>query len=323
MREIDVQTFIDSMGTGTSRPALIIGDDFNQYILKNQRTTDRLGNSVDCNSLFINELLAYQIGCYLDVPMPEAVIAFVDEQLVNDDPKIRFAYRFEKGKFFASERLKYLENNLEDNFLVLQQLNKPYRKTSWVKFFEGIGNKEDISKIIAFDVFIANIDRYANEGNILINSEHPNKMYAIDHGHAFFGPIWDMNKKRIFNSINSVDAYTTWYCGEIFKYLPGRIFHALQEYVDLTDSNNNPFNEVVNKIENIDVDMILLWMNTIPQEWYVDKQVQIASYSDFLLKHKIIVKRIIDIMVSAELFVNYRGGGLQWNNQKVKSHTVY
>lgn len=322
MREIDVDNFLDPLGTGTSKPVLVVGDDFNEYVLKNQRTI-RDGKDVACNSMFVNELLSYQIGTYLGVPMPEAVIAFVDERLIKDDPRIRFAYRFEKGKFFGSEKLEYVENNLEENYLELVKLRKPYRKKSWKKFFEDISNKDDISKIVAFDVFIGNLDRYRNEGNILINREHPRKMYAIDHGHAFFGPMWDIEKIKTLKMIDKPKEYIYWYCGLIFSCMPGVIFSALQEYIDLTDIKNNPFNEVIKNIEAIDIDMIELWMNNIPNEWYVNKEVQMAQYADFLLKHKQLVKIVIQAMADHEFFINYKGGALQWDNQKAKSHTAY
>lgn len=322
MREIEVETFLDSMEMGVSRPVLILGDDQNEYILKNQKVTDN-GKTVTFNCMFVNELLAYQIGCYLDVPMPEAVIAFVDELLVENDPKVRFAYKFEKGKYFATEKLKYVENNLESNYLELARMGKPYRKNAWKAFFEGIANKSDISKILAFDIFIANFDRYRNQGNILVNREEPRMMYAIDHGHAFWGPVWDMNKMNCLNLVNATPMYISQYSMEILKYIPGVIFSALQEYVDLTDINNNPFNEIVQKIASIDESMIELWMNNIPNEWYINKDLQIAYYTNFLLKHKHVVKDVIQNLVVREVFVNYKGGVLQWNNQNQKSHTVY
>ena len=321
MREIEVETFLDPMEMGVSRPVLILGDDQNEYILKNQKVTAN-GETVTFNCMFVNELLAYQIGCYLGVPMPEAEIAFVDELLVENDPKVRFAYKFEKGKYFATERLKYVENNLKDNFMDLVRMGKPYRIKAWNRFFENISNKEDIAKILAFDIFIANFDRYRNEGNILVNREEPRKMYAIDHGHAFFGPKWEHQKVQCLGLINTTEKYIQEYTEAILRYIPGVMFNAFQEYVDLTDINNNPFDEITQKIINIDESMIELWMNNIPSEWYVNRSMQSAYYTNFLLKHKDIVRNVIQNIVSRDVFSNYKGGVLQWNNQKPKSHIV-
>lgn len=322
MRTIDVETFLEPMEMGVSRPVLVLGDDFKEYILKNQKVTNDNGTMVyDC--MFVNELLAYQIGCYLGVPMPEVVIALVEGEIVENNPKVRFAYKFEKGKYFATERLKYVENNLKDNFMDLISMGKPYRKKSWNSFFENISNKDDIAKILAFDIFVANFDRYKNEGNVLVNREDPRKMYAIDHGHAFFGPKWEQSKVQCLGLVNITEKYILEYTQAILKQMPGVMFNAFQEYVDLTDINNNPFDEITQRIIDIDESMIELWMNNIPDEWYVNKSMQKAYYTNFLLKHKNIVRSVIQNIVSMDVFSNYTGGVLQWSNQKLKSHIVY
>ena len=61
VREIEVATFLKNMGQGVSRPVLVIGDDFKEYILKNENI-DNNGTIQKYNCMFINELLAYQIG---------------------------------------------------------------------------------------------------------------------------------------------------------------------------------------------------------------------------------------------------------------------
>ena len=314
-----METFLNQLGTGISRPVLVIGDDFNEYILKNEKV-DNGGTIVNYNCMFINELLAYQIGCFLDIPMPETVIAFVDGKFIESDPTIRFAYRFEKGRYFATQKLKYVENNLEENYQELIRMGKPYMKRTWKKFFNEVSNKEDISKIIAFDILIANFDRYNNEGNILINRTDQRKVYAIDHGHAFFGPIWNEDKKNCLN-LKGSNEYINMFTQAILKFIPGSMFNALEEYIDLSDIEYNPFAEINAKILSIDENMIELWMNDIPNEWYIDKDVQIAYYKQYLLEQKDMVQYIIQNLANRNAFTNYKGGLLKWNNQKLKSHT--
>lgn len=321
MREIEVESFLKPMGVGITRPVLVIGDDYEEYILKNQ-TVNENGQLVDYNCMFINELLAYQIGDYLGVPMPEAVVAIVEPELVESDPTIRFAYRFEKGKYFATERLQYVENNLEDNYRELMQMGKAYRKKTWKQFFEKISNKQDISNILAFDILIANFDRYNNEGNILIDRTEQRKLYAIDHGHAFFGPRWSTEKVNCLNLGNITHTYLMEYVTLIKGQLPGSMFSSLEEYIDLTNLDNNPFDEVVQKIDSIDETMIELWMNNIPDEWYIAKDMQVAYYKNFILKNKLAVKLIIQLLANLNAFTNYKGGDLKWSNQKQKFHIV-
>ncbi|APC84250.1 HipA family kinase [Clostridium botulinum] len=325
MKEIEVETVLESMSAGVTRPVLVLGDDLNEYILKNEKI-DNEGNLTKYDCMFVNELLAYQIGVYLDVPMPEAVIAIVDNELVNEDPTLRFAYRFEKGKYFATEKLRYVENNIKENCKELIRMGKPYMKKTWNKFFKEISNREDIAKILAFDILIANFDRYNNEGNILVDRTEIRKIYAIDHGHAFFGPIHNTDKLNCLNLENVtkqyIDMYTNViingsnYCGA------GKIFNVLEEYVNLENLDDHSFKDIVYKIMCITEDMINEWMNNIPEEWYIDKNLQISYYKKFILKQKYVVKYIIQDLADKGAFTNYKGGLLQWINQKEKSVTV-
>lgn len=67
VKEISVDTFLNHLGTGISQPVLVLGSDFNRYILKKQYLKD-----IDVNPeefcMFINEFLSYKIARYLDVP---------------------------------------------------------------------------------------------------------------------------------------------------------------------------------------------------------------------------------------------------------------
>lgn len=321
MREIEVDTFLKPMGTGISRPVLVLGDDFEEYILKNEKVDDN-GKIVNYNCMFVNELLSYQIGCFLELPMPEAVVAIVDGEFAEDDPNIRFAYRFEKGKYFATERLKYVENNIINNYNELAMMGKPYILSAWKKFFKNIDNKEDIAKILAFDILIANFDRYNNEGNILINKNGGRKIYAIDHGHAFFGPCWNETKINCLNLIDVTNTYIDKYSNIVISQLPGVVFNSLEESINLENMEDHSFKDIVMKIIDIDENMIESWMNNIPNEWYIDKVVQVSYYKKFILKQKEIVKDIIQNLAIKKIFTRYEGGILKWTNQEENSHTV-
>ncbi|WP_243289291.1 HipA family kinase [Clostridium perfringens] len=325
MREIEVDAILGKMDAGVSRPVLVLGDDLNEYILKNQRS-DNEGNVTNYDCMFINELLAYQIGVYLDVPMPEAVIAILSGEFINEDPALRFAYRFEAGKYFATEKLKYVENNLKDNRQELIAMGKPYMKNTWNNFFKGISNKEDIAKILAFDILIANFDRYNNEGNILIDKSVVRKIYAIDHGHAFFGPFWDQRKVNCLKLAEVTTEYINTFTQSIIlnenSCGAGKIFKVLEQYIDLENIDAHSFLNVVAKIMSINEEMIDTWMDNIPDEWYIDKELQISYYKHFILKQKDVVKHIIQSLAFHDAFTNYKGGLLKWREKEEKSITV-
>ncbi|MGL4730311.1 MAG: HipA family kinase [Clostridium sp.] len=329
MRKVGIETFLKPMGAGITRPALVLGDDYNEYIIKNEKVDDN-GTIVKYDCMFVNELLAYQIGLYLGVPMPEAVIAIVEGDLIEDDPTARFAYRFEKGKYYATERLKNLENNLMQNYQQLINMGKPYISKSWKKFFGDIINKDDVSKIIAFDIFIANFDRYDNIGNILIDTCTQRKIYAIDHGHSFFGPFWNNDKMNCLGLKSMSDDYIIKYTDTVIDIMndrqkicgSGTIFNALEEYIDLTNIGKHSFQDVIYKIEKINEKMIQEWADNIPNEWYTSKEFQIAYYESFIMKQKNVVKNIIQELASRRAFTNYRGGILEWRNQEEESHIV-
>lgn len=322
IKQIDVDSFLKPMGQGISRPILVMGSDFNSYILKNQRV-DHQGNIVNFDCMFLNELLAYQIGIFLGVPIPEAAIAYVDGEFIERDPKIRFAYRYEEGYYFACAELDDIEDNLRENMQLLKQMGKPHINKPWRKFLKDIDNKEDIAKIIAFDILIGNFDRYTNEGNILVNvTGDLRKISAIDHGHAFWGSMWDMSK---MNGLMSPKMDIK-YINEFIQFMQfninggnldglGEIFRALEESIDLADLGNHSFMEVVEKIESITEEYLDKWLNNIPREWFVDRDKQIGLYKNFILKQKDLIRHFIQVLATKKAFANYTGGELKWKQK--------
>lgn len=306
INRIEVDTFFRPMGLGMSVPILVMGDDFENYILKNENK-DRL----NFNCMFLNELLAYQIGVYLGIPMPEAVIANVNSLFVLEDPRVRFSCRVEPGLYFASKELEGIENNLCDNVQELVSMGKKYANRTWSVFFNKIDNKESIANIIAFDILISNFDRYDNEGNVLVSARDTRQIFAIDHGHAFGGPTWDVEKLNRMKSCFSEQNYINMFVMSA-KQCSGRIFRALCQHVDLTELDKNPFAIVVDKIESISEELINTWLNNIPIEWYIDKKFQSEIYIKYILTQKRFVRQIIQQMAKSELFDNYLGGELEW-----------
>lgn len=319
VREIQIEAFLNYLGEGVSKPAVVIGDDAERYILKTQKVLEN-GKLTTYDCMFLNELLSYQIARYLGVPVPESAVAHLDKRLLDEDPTITFVHRFYPGDHFASLELDNIENNLVENYQKQIEMGKPYIKRTWNYFFGNIVNHEDIPKILAFDLLIANFDRYNNTGNLLISSDsHGRKIYSIDHGHAFFGPKWVTQKMNSLKAIKETD-----YVKEFIKAILvnnirninlnglGSVFKALEVSVDLTDISCHDFQKAVHEIETISEETVDKWFDTIPEVWYIDKQSEIAYYKHFIMGQKNMVRHLIQEMAKGKAFSNYRGGELEW-----------
>jgi len=322
VKEIEVEAFLKPMSDGITKPALVIGDDQAEYVLKNQKIFDGT-NYINLNCMFLNEALAYKIGIYLGVPMPEVVIGKIPQELFAADPSIRFTYKFEPGIFFATKALKNVENNVLENYNNLRKMKKPYILRPWNTFFKEIKNKNDVAKIIAMDILIANFDRYINTGNILIDNENGRKVYAIDHGHSFWGPIWNDSKRNCLGIEKVTDEYKYTFASNIINIMrkagacdSGIVFASLEQHIHLEDLNNHSFKNVVLKIRNINNDMIRNWCKEIPDEWYINREVQTNYYENFIINQKEAVGPIIQILADNNAFRNYRGGILEYGEFK-------
>ncbi|KAF2424063.1 HipA family kinase [Bacillus subtilis] len=321
VKEIQVNSFLRYLGQGISKPALVLADDFQKYILKTQKVVVG-GKREDYNCMFLNEIVSYKIAQYLGVPIPDAAIAFVDPRLIEDDREILFVHKFEEGHFFASQELENTEENLVENYQQMFQMGRPYIKRSWNAFFDNIKNPEDIAKIVAFDLLIANRDRFRNEGNLLIaNTEEGRKVFAIDHGHAFFGPTWTSSKiqnMRLAPTGQYVDSFTNYLVdtneGKIDGL--GMIFNAIQSKIDLTDVKNHSFMNIIAEIEHINERTVDSFFEGIPHEWFIEYDMQTTIYKDFLLKQKGLIRYIIQNLMNINAFSNTVGGVLHWIDEK-------
>ncbi|MEB7383143.1 phosphatidylinositol 4-kinase [Staphylococcus warneri] len=313
MKYIEVETFLNPIEKGISRPSLVLCDDGNNYILKKE------GDNF--NSTLINEVISYKIALYLDVPVCESAIARINKDLIDFDRNIFFVNKFKEGDYFASLEEKPLVTNLLENTEELMKMGKPYISRTWNDFFKNIANKKDFAKIIAFDFLIVNFDRFNHLDNFLVSKENDkNKFIAIDHGLAFFGGVWTMNKIKFLDGYNFNDDY--WQA--IFNFYEqalesnqkttnlGFLFKSIEPYIDVTDLENNDFTNVIFKIESLTRQKILEMFNDIPDEWFVDKDLQISCYTEFLLQHKNNIRHIIQLLANQNYFTNFKGGTLKW-----------
>ncbi|CAF1852006.1 MULTISPECIES: HipA family kinase [Bacillus subtilis group] len=322
IKEIQVNSFLKFLGQGITQPALVLADDFQKYILKRQKVIED-GNRVNHNCMFLNEILSYKIAQYLDVPTPEAAIAYIDPRLIEDDREIVFVHKFEEGLFFASQEIENIEENLYENYAQMARMGKRYIKRTWNAFFDNIKNSDDIANIIAFDLLIANFDRYRNQGNLLIaNTEEGRKVFAIDHGHAFFGSQWDSEKLSLLREVARTEEYVNFFTELILGVNQrmadglGMVFNAIQSKIDLTDVTNHSFMNIIAKIEHINEQIVDSFFEDIPREWFVEYNIQISTYKDFLLKQKQLIRYIIQSLMNRNAFTNSLGGVLHWKDER-------
>jgi hypothetical protein len=325
VKRIEAETFIKYLGndkSGMSKPICILGNDGRKYILKTQNVYTQ-GNWKVWNSTFFNELFVYHLAKYLNINIPEAVIVNVDKSFLHYNPKLTFESHFVPGIHFGSELINNSEENKLSGYQQLIHLGKPYVKRSWSSFFNKISNKDDIAKIITLDLLTGNFDRFGNDGNLLIASNNnTRKLYAIDHGHCFYGPSWEIGKQRFLLTRIRSSGDIISYINEFFKLNSkklsgmGIIFQAVEQYVDVADPNNHSFIEPVYALENLSQNKINSWLESIPDEWYIDKQNQITSHSDFILAQKGKIRYLIECLVNNGAFSNTTGGVLNWKEKK-------
>lgn len=320
---------------GQSKPISILASNGKKYMLKKQIVTIN-GNKINEDSVFMQELFVTQLATKLQIPVPNVAILEITDDFINANKDFLFQYKLTPGIYFGSEILPNIENNLVKNYQLAMQIGKPYVIKSWNSFFKKVSNPEIYTSIIALDLLTVNNDRFNNEGNILVTRKNNlRKVYAIDFGHSFLGPCWNnITKQTIFNQVPDDPKQYPIFAKKIICGFPitknekfsgmingaalGRIFRGLENNIDLSDSTNNPFSDIVNKIENLDDSEIIYMLENIPEDWIPGKDLQKSAYYNFVSKNKKIVRYYINELNKCGAFSNSCGGDLIWINSKEK-----
>lgn len=317
---------------GESKPISVIASNNKKYMLKNEVVTIK-GVIQNEDSVFMQELFVTQIAEKLQIPVPSVAILEITDEFINANRDFLFRYKMKPGLYFGSEVLPNIEDNLVKNYKLAEQVGKPYVVKSWNSFFKNISNPEIYASIIALDLLTVNHDRFNNEGNILLtNKNNLRKVYAIDFGHSFLGPSWYANEKQtLFKQVpNDPKQYPSFakiivwgskeleLSGIISQAALGRIFRGLENNIDLSNPDNNPFLSIVNKIENLADSEIANMLNNVPTAWIPGKDLQKSAYYNFVINNKNIVRYYINELNKSGAFSNSRGGDLTWTNNKEK-----
>lgn len=325
MSVLNVSAFLKELGNdqgGVSKPVLVLASDGIKYILKNQNTYDPGSSSwMNYDCMFLQEMLVEKIGLYIDAPIPNTAIIDVEKIHLDNAPSLPFTHRYKPGYHFSSEFLPDVENNLRIGYQQLMQIGKPYTKTNWNNYFKKITNPKDVAKIIALDLLVGNFDRFGNDGNLMVAVEEgKRKIFAIDHGHAFYGAVWGNNKINFLNSAKNDMVFMNQYLQSFMSYSGrplsglGHMFRAIEYHVDINNIDVHDFVDVIYQIESITIDLLDQWFNEIPKQWYVDRPLQIAFYKKFILTNKNNIRHLINLMIRYGAFSNTNGGQLVWKD---------
>lgn len=288
---------------GISHPAKIIASDGKTYFLKGNMSKDNDNNKLfHMDAALAQEALSYRIANFFNIPTPQIVyIKITEDDLVNF-PKLRFFHNFQKpGLYLASENTGSSE------------LNKEFRQYyHFYSFLSRIQNKEDISKIIYFDILIANIDRYKNPGNLIFKDVGDgNIMLAIDFGYSFFGPYWsaheyysNIKKEELLHHNYPNDLATSWpqfilqQMNLLGQQSSNSIFDALSKFIVFKE---NPFLKSNHQAHELSNNILTKLINEIPNEWFVQGEYQKNMYLQFISSQIKLIPFIIDYLVSGRL----------------------
>lgn len=334
MNKLYVDTFIKDQAPqlGQSKPILVHASDGEVYYLKNDKVRMNNGNWYDENCAFFNEVLAYKVAKFLNINTPEAAIIELESDIMSANSDMLFSRRFSPGLYYATKKIRDVEDNLEENFLGLLRLGKPYIRTSWNRFFKNIVNSEDIPAIICMDLLLGNLDRFDNIGNLMVGqSKLGRTVFAIDHGHCFHGPFYNQKKIDFLNSniFSNSDEKFQYIDDRIIKIAQvsqsqkrhfnsaGEIFKAIETYVNLENTTDHSFMDPVALIESLSITKLNEFIGDIPNDWCIGGQAQRKAYIDHILRQSELLRETIQRFVDYQAFSNYRGGVLSWKKENL------
>lgn len=338
MEQLFVDTFIKSHSPqmGQSRPLLVQASNGEKYFLKNNMVRFPDGTWKDENCAFFNEVLSSELANYLGIATPKIAILEIEKDMMSANSDLLFQRRIEPGKYFGTKLIENVEDNLLENYHELMRIGKPHIIRSWNQYFRNLENTETIPSIIILDLLVGNFDRFDNTGNLIVGtSDEGRKIFAIDHGHCFKGPFYNLAKETFLksNKFNNQDEQKQyidsiiWSIIEIAQYnngmhtrpfnLAGEIFKSIEQYVDLTDLNNHSFIDPIARLDALDSVKLSKMLSVIPEEWTPGMQKQKTLYIEYILRQVQIMQLIIQRLAGVNAFSNYRGGVLNWKEENL------
>lgn len=309
---------------GVSHPARILASDGKQYFLKGNY--GYFGDKwIKLDAALAQELFAYQLAEYLSLPVTNVALIEIEESDLDIYSDLRFRHHImTAGIYLATEAVETANQTLG---LLLEESkwDIPQTKKKINNFFKKLQNKDDISKIIYFDLLTANVDRYSNAGNLIFKKANDGTyILAIDFGYCFFGPYWTSNEYILnlskiklltaeYPQITNWGKFMTECCftknGRI-----GAVFSLLEKYIKFED---NPFASSHYLAVNLESNKLTDMLMKIPDDWLIQGNHQRTIYLNFILNQVKQMPGILDFAVRSKFFTNnHTGGSLQWHKEQ-------
>lgn len=290
----------------------VTGSNGNDYMIKSRKRC--------CDDRLAQEYLAYELCVGLGIQTPEFDVLKLDDQTFekNKDTFVNHGINKQTREvnhdlYFGSKFIEPIKND---------DIEYDYKSDGLYNDLKKVENLEILAEIIAFTCFIVNADLFPNVYNILIKeNKDDNKRYAyaIDFGDSFFSNDWSTEKKDYIYKVCKLSYEDKQkYAKEIEK----RLFHsdkknlclsAMQKYIYF--DQNNPFAEIVHKIEALSDDFLIEAVNSIPNAWLANPKEEREAYIKFLIFQKSTIRYIINEACKCDdlhHFDNWNGQRLQW-----------
>lgn len=225
---IDATSYDKHLPSGTTNP-FILSCNGKYYVTK-------AFDEHNLNKHLVNEYVSYHLAKLCDLPIPDAKLIRVNNELINSVPKLANS-GIRSLIMFGSELLQNVKANVTPVDIDI------------------LINTEDIPSIILFDQIILNDDRAKNSGNLLFDFKNK-YLYVIDHSHVFRdGLIWTPDS---LDRLNEERAY-------LIRDFHKKIYKNLQQYV----YGRDPFHKILSSLRQINSVHIDSIIDSIPVEWEV------------------------------------------------------
>ena len=225
-----ITRIIRQMPNGATKPYVVECNNGIQYYCK-------FPGNPDGTRVLINEYVCASLAKLLKLPIPDFELVYWDSEC--ELSKCITDIENTSGTTFCSrsiERAGVVPSN---------------------RVFNKASNRDQLYKILVFDLLIGNNDR--NPGNILINLKN-NSIVMIDHSHVFIHEaIWDKISLK-----NDIDK--GFVIDDMNKYYFERLLETIN-WVNEDDIKN--FKMLINKV---DKDIITKIVDSVPSDWNLNNE---------------------------------------------------
>jgi hypothetical protein len=230
----------------TSRnPIRVEANDLNTYLCKHVK--EPIAN------ILFNEFIAHFFLQTWNIIVPDAVFIEVKrEHIMNEILSGLIQYENFKKTCIGFEYLTYAQN--------LSEIDLGINKNRLGK--QNLINKEDLLRILLFDIWVSNEDRNSNNYNLLLNPEKEgNRIIPIDHEFIF-------NSNSLERGVYQINDYDSLVTTSLFKSLFPK--QNKKKIVILADQIIEEFFNYVKDCSHT-IDNVF---QQVPNEWNIDKQLK-------------------------------------------------